>query len=193
MATPAAAAHSTLFANTLNRRQMHRAIDSSATQLFVSCRQSIRAARSIASRADRAWPLRECRSHSSCRFARSQRARFASASPSRRLISSGGRGENQLADPLDLQSESSCQRAGGRKGKEMSLRGQAAIVGIGEVPTRRDYPNRTTVGLMAEAAGAGASGRPSHQSRHRRSDYERRRRADADFAGGVYGPPPFIY
>ena len=35
----------------------------------------------------------------------------------------------------------------------MSLRGQAAIVGIGEVPTRRDYPNRTTIGLMAEAAG----------------------------------------
>lgn len=34
----------------------------------------------------------------------------------------------------------------------MSLRGQAAIVGIGEVPTRRSYPGRTTVSLMAEAA-----------------------------------------
>jgi acetyl-CoA acetyltransferase len=34
----------------------------------------------------------------------------------------------------------------------MSLRAQAAIVGIGELPTRRTYPGRTTVSLMAEAA-----------------------------------------
>lgn len=33
----------------------------------------------------------------------------------------------------------------------MNLRGQAAIVGIGEVPTRRSYPGQTTVSLMAEA------------------------------------------
>jgi acetyl-CoA acetyltransferase len=34
----------------------------------------------------------------------------------------------------------------------MSIRGKAAIVGIGEVPTRRAYPDRTTLGLCAEAA-----------------------------------------
>lgn len=34
----------------------------------------------------------------------------------------------------------------------MSLRGKAAIVGIGEVPTRRDYPGRTTLSLMTEAS-----------------------------------------
>ncbi len=34
----------------------------------------------------------------------------------------------------------------------MSIRGKAAIVGIGEVPTRRAYPERTTLGLCAEAA-----------------------------------------
>ena len=34
----------------------------------------------------------------------------------------------------------------------MTLRGKAAIVGIGEVPTRRSYPGRTTYGLSAEAA-----------------------------------------
>ncbi len=34
----------------------------------------------------------------------------------------------------------------------MTLRAQAAIVGIGEIPTRRAYPGRTTVSLMAEAA-----------------------------------------
>ncbi len=34
----------------------------------------------------------------------------------------------------------------------MTLRGKAAIVGIGEVPTRRAYPNRTMYGLNAEAA-----------------------------------------
>src|SRR5919202_1132418 len=34
----------------------------------------------------------------------------------------------------------------------MSLRAQAAIVGIGELPTRRTYPGRTTVSLMAEVA-----------------------------------------
>jgi acetyl-CoA acetyltransferase len=34
----------------------------------------------------------------------------------------------------------------------MSLRAQAAIVGIGELPTRRTAPGRTTVALMAEAA-----------------------------------------
>ena len=33
----------------------------------------------------------------------------------------------------------------------MTLRGKAAIVGIGEVPTRRSYPGRTTLGLCAEA------------------------------------------
>ena len=33
----------------------------------------------------------------------------------------------------------------------MSLRGKAAIVGIGEVPTRRDYPGRTTASLMTTA------------------------------------------
>ena len=33
-----------------------------------------------------------------------------------------------------------------------SLRGKAAIVGIGEVPTRRVYPGRTMYGLCAEAA-----------------------------------------
>ena len=34
----------------------------------------------------------------------------------------------------------------------MSLRAQAAIVGIAELPTRRTYPGRTTVSLMAEVA-----------------------------------------
>lgn len=34
----------------------------------------------------------------------------------------------------------------------MSIRGKAAIVGIGEVPTRRAYPGRTVWGLAAEAA-----------------------------------------
>jgi acetyl-CoA acetyltransferase len=34
----------------------------------------------------------------------------------------------------------------------MSLKGQAAIIGIGEIPTRRSYPDRSTVSLMAEAA-----------------------------------------
>src|SRR6266568_3602428 len=34
----------------------------------------------------------------------------------------------------------------------MSLRGKAAIVGIGEVPTRRAYPGRSMEGLCAEAA-----------------------------------------
>ena len=33
----------------------------------------------------------------------------------------------------------------------MSLRGQAAIVGIGEIPTRRSYPDRSTLSLMTEA------------------------------------------
>jgi acetyl-CoA acetyltransferase len=35
----------------------------------------------------------------------------------------------------------------------MSLRGRAAIVGIGELPTQRTYAGRTTLSLMAEAAG----------------------------------------
>ena len=34
----------------------------------------------------------------------------------------------------------------------MSLRGKAAIVGIGEVPTRRIHEGRTMYGLCAEAA-----------------------------------------
>ena len=34
----------------------------------------------------------------------------------------------------------------------MTLRGKTAIVGIGEVPTRRVYPDRTMYGLNAEAA-----------------------------------------
>src|SRR5437588_8943117 len=34
----------------------------------------------------------------------------------------------------------------------MSLRGQAAITGIGELPTRRSYPGRSMEGLCAEAA-----------------------------------------
>ena len=34
----------------------------------------------------------------------------------------------------------------------MTLRGKVAIVGIGEVPTRRVIPNRTMLGLCAEAA-----------------------------------------
>lgn len=34
----------------------------------------------------------------------------------------------------------------------MSLRGQAAIVGIAELPTRREYPGRSVIGLCAEAA-----------------------------------------
>lgn len=34
----------------------------------------------------------------------------------------------------------------------MSLRGKAAIVGIGELPTRRSYPGRSMLGLCAEAA-----------------------------------------
>ncbi len=34
----------------------------------------------------------------------------------------------------------------------MSLRGAAAIVGIGEIPTRRTYPGRTTHSLLAEAS-----------------------------------------
>ena len=33
-----------------------------------------------------------------------------------------------------------------------SLRGKAAIIGIGEVPTQRVYPDRTMYGLCAEAA-----------------------------------------
>lgn len=34
----------------------------------------------------------------------------------------------------------------------MTLRGKAAIVGIGELPTRRSYPGRSLEGLLAEAA-----------------------------------------
>ena len=34
----------------------------------------------------------------------------------------------------------------------MSLRGKAAIVGFGELPTRRVYPGRSTNSLLAEAA-----------------------------------------
>ena len=34
----------------------------------------------------------------------------------------------------------------------MSLRGKTAIVGIGEIPTRRSYPGRSLAGLCAEAA-----------------------------------------
>src|SRR5919106_784124 len=34
----------------------------------------------------------------------------------------------------------------------MTLRGKAAIVGIGELPTRRTYPGRTTNSLCTEAA-----------------------------------------
>ena len=34
----------------------------------------------------------------------------------------------------------------------MTLRGKAAIVGIGELPTRRSYPARSMYGLCAEAA-----------------------------------------
>ena len=34
----------------------------------------------------------------------------------------------------------------------MSLRGKTAIVGIGELPTRRSYPGRSMEGLCAEAA-----------------------------------------
>ena len=34
----------------------------------------------------------------------------------------------------------------------MTLRGKVAIVGIGEVPTRREYPGRTMFGLFADAA-----------------------------------------
>ncbi|MCH8186413.1 MAG: thiolase family protein [Chloroflexi bacterium] len=34
----------------------------------------------------------------------------------------------------------------------MTLRGKAAIVGIGEIPTRRSHPGRTMYGLCAEAA-----------------------------------------
>jgi len=34
----------------------------------------------------------------------------------------------------------------------MSLRAKAAIVGIGELPTRREYPGRSVYGLMADAA-----------------------------------------
>ena len=34
----------------------------------------------------------------------------------------------------------------------MTLRGEAAIVGIGELPTRRTYPGRTTNSLCTEAA-----------------------------------------
>ena len=33
-----------------------------------------------------------------------------------------------------------------------SLRGKTAIVGIGEVPTRRQYENRTMYGLCADAS-----------------------------------------
>ena len=34
----------------------------------------------------------------------------------------------------------------------MSMRGAAAIVGIGEIPTRRTYPGRTTHSLLSEAS-----------------------------------------
>jgi acetyl-CoA acetyltransferase len=34
----------------------------------------------------------------------------------------------------------------------MTIRGKAAIVGIGELPSQRQYPDRTTLGLCAEAA-----------------------------------------
>src|SRR5690348_13182621 len=34
----------------------------------------------------------------------------------------------------------------------MSLRGKTAIVGIGELPTRRAYPGRSMEGLCAQAA-----------------------------------------
>ena len=34
----------------------------------------------------------------------------------------------------------------------MSLRGKAAIVGFYEIPTQKEYPDRTTFGVMAEVA-----------------------------------------
>ena len=34
----------------------------------------------------------------------------------------------------------------------MSIRGKAAIVGLYEIPTQKEYPGRTTYGLMAEVA-----------------------------------------
>jgi 3-oxoacyl-[acyl-carrier-protein] synthase III len=34
----------------------------------------------------------------------------------------------------------------------MTMRGKTAIVGIGELPTRRTYPGRTTQSLCTEAA-----------------------------------------
>ena len=34
----------------------------------------------------------------------------------------------------------------------MTLRGKAAVVGFGELPTLRTYPGRTTHSLCAEAA-----------------------------------------
>ena len=34
----------------------------------------------------------------------------------------------------------------------MSIRGQTAIVGFHETPTLRQYPDRTTIGLLAEVA-----------------------------------------
>ena len=38
-----------------------------------------------------------------------------------------------------------------RRAQMRTIRGKAAIVGIGEVPTRRSYEDRTTLGLCAEA------------------------------------------
>ncbi len=34
----------------------------------------------------------------------------------------------------------------------MSIRGKAAIVGFAEIPTRREYPGRSSLGLFADVA-----------------------------------------
>ncbi len=39
-----------------------------------------------------------------------------------------------------------------RYGEFMSIRGKAAIVGFYEIPTQKEYPDRTTFGVMAEVA-----------------------------------------
>ena len=72
----------------------------------------------------------------------------------------------------------------------MTLRGKAAIVGIGEVPTRRLLEGRTLYGLCAEAAGYAIQGRGSAKAGHKRPGYGRGRRARD--GGGVYRHQAYV-
>src|SRR5687768_16819196 len=39
-----------------------------------------------------------------------------------------------------------------RRGRAVTIRGKAAIVGFYEIPTRKEYPERSTFGVLAEVA-----------------------------------------